>query len=62
VASTGAAGIAMSVRSRLLSATHVVDAAARIDKCSVKPGSGLKYAWLSTDKVAVTMTLRVYDV
>jgi hypothetical protein len=52
----------MSVRSRLLSATHVVDAGARIDKCSVKPGSGLKYAWLSTDKVAVTMTLRVYDV
>ena len=28
----------------------------------VKPGSELKYAWLSTDKVAVTMTLRVYDV
>jgi hypothetical protein len=28
----------------------------------VKPGSALKYAWLSTDKVAVTMTLRVYDV
>jgi hypothetical protein len=28
----------------------------------VKPGSGPKYAWLSTDKVAVTMTLRVYDV
>jgi hypothetical protein len=28
----------------------------------VKPGSSLNYAWLSTDKVAVTMTLRVYDV
>jgi hypothetical protein len=23
----------------------------------VKPGSGLKYAWLSTDKVALTMSL-----
>ena len=28
----------------------------------VKPGSGLQYAWMSVDKVAVTMTLRVYDV
>jgi hypothetical protein len=28
----------------------------------MKPGSSLKYAWLSTDKVAVSMTLRVYDV
>ena len=28
----------------------------------VKPGSNLKYAWLSVDRVAVTMTLRVYDV
>jgi hypothetical protein len=28
----------------------------------VKPGSGLKYAWLSTDKVALTMSLWVHDV
>jgi len=28
----------------------------------VKPGTNLKYAWLSVDRVAVTMTLRVYDV
>jgi len=28
----------------------------------VKPSSELKYARMSTDKVAVTMTLRVYDV
>jgi hypothetical protein len=28
----------------------------------VKPGSSLKYAWLSATDVAVTMTLRLYGI
>jgi hypothetical protein len=28
----------------------------------IQPGTKLTYAYLSVDKVAVTMTLRVYDV
>jgi len=28
----------------------------------MKPGTGIEYAWMGTSRVAVTMTLRVYNV